>query len=182
MWDDDYFDVPLLMAESRPLREASGRLDAREFASVQSLFVQGLKERGFSAFALEQSVDEGGLERFRNGPGDAVYASRDYRDLGRAAGADYLIVAGIERYGTTCRSFGMDDYEVEVYADVRAQMIEVATNRVVWRTGPLGGHFVRIVDASCARPDQTPAILDGLRAVLADAARETAGLFFAPER
>ena len=181
MRDTEYIDVPLLMAESRSLREASQGLDAREFAVVQTLFVQGLKDKGFFAFALEQRIDEGSLQPFRDGPGDAVYACRDYRELGRAAGVDYLIVAGLKRYGTTCRYVGMDDYAVEVYAGVRAQMIEVATNRVLWRTGAFDTSFNRTVNASCWRPDHTHVILDALKALLKEAATETAGRFFSPE-
>jgi len=179
LWDySGYAEQPLRMAETRPLRDASKRLDAQEFAAIQDLFVQGLKDKGFAAFPVDNRIDPKAMPGFKGGGGDAVYESKDFGDLAKTLGADYLIIIRLRHYGTLCRYIGLNNYEVEVYAEVKAEMIEAATNRVLWRTGGNEGRFSRTVSATCARPDHTPIILDGLKALLKDAAKETAGQFF----
>jgi len=179
MWDySEYTEQQLRMAETRPIRDASKGLNAQEFAVVQGLFVQGLKDKGFAAFPVDNRIDPKSLRGFKGGGGDAVYESKDFRDLAKTLGADFLIIIRLKHYGTLCRYIDLNNYEVEVYAEVKAEMIEAATNRVLWRTGGSEGRFSRTVNATCARPDHTPIIFDGLKALLGDAAKETAGQFF----
>jgi hypothetical protein len=92
--------------------------------------------------------------------------------------ADYLIVVSLERCGTTCRYLDLENYQVEVFAQVGAEMVETATNRVVWRTGSRNGSFTALVEASCARPDHVPLILEALDALLGDAAAGVTADFF----
>ena len=174
----EYTEQQLRMAETRPIRDASKELNAQEFAVVQDLFVQGLKDKGFAAFPVDNRIDPKSLKGFKGGSGDAVYESKDFRDLAKTLGTDYLIIIRLKHYGTLCRYIDLNNYEVEVYAEVKAEMIEAATNIVLWRTGGNEGRFSRTVSATCARPDHTPIILDGLKALLGDAAKEIAGQFF----
>lgn len=179
MWDyTEYTDQQLRMAETKTIRDASKELNAREFVVVQDLFVQGLKDKGFAAFPVDNRIDPKAMPDFKGGSGDAVYESKDFRDLAKIGGADYLIIVRLKHYGTLCRYIDLNNYEVEVYAEVKAEMIEAATNIVLWRTGGNEGQFSRTVSATCARPDHTPIILNGLKALLKDAAKETAGQFF----
>jgi hypothetical protein len=92
----------MIVSESRTLRDASSQLNAREFMAVGGLFVQGLKDRGFDAFRVEQAIDEGSLPRFKGDGLDAVYACRDFRDISKAADADYLIVLGLDKTEQCC--------------------------------------------------------------------------------
>jgi hypothetical protein len=173
-----YTDHPMRLHETRALRQASRGARGEGFDAVQDLLVQGLVERGFTAYKVDMPADTGTLKSFREGSGDGVYACRDYRDLGKSAGADYLVIVRLEQYGTLCRYIDLNNYEVEVYAGVRAEMIETSTNRVLWRSCMSGGRFTRTVDAECSRPDHVPVILDGLEGLLEDAARSVAGQFF----
>lgn len=182
MWNDhDYFEAPLLREETRPLQHAFRELNAQEFVRVQDLFTQSLQEKGLTSFKVEQHIDEGSLPRFKGQRGDGVYECKDYRDLGKEVHADYLIVIGLRDYGTICRYVGMDNYDVEVYAETRAFMVEAATNKVMWGLGSNQGYFSRTVNARCARPDHIPIILDELNTLLKEAATYTAGQFFSPE-
>ena len=183
MWDySEYTEQQLRMAETRPLRDASTGLNGQEFAVVQDLFVQGLRAKGFVAFPVDNRIEPKALKPFKGGSGDAVYGSKDFRDLAKTLDADYLIIIRLKHYGTLCRYIGLNNYEVEVYAEVKAEMIEAATNMVLWRTGGNEGRFSRTVSATCSRPDHTPIILDGLKALLKDAAKETAGQFFSSKQ
>ena len=179
--DAEYTEHPLRLHETWALRQASKEVKAQEFEAVQGLLVKGLAGRGFAAFKVQISTDAGALERFREDGGEGVYACRDYRGVGRDVGAEYLIIVRMEHYGTMCRYIDLNNYEVEIYAQVRAQMIETASNRVLWRTGWSEGRFERIVNADCSLPDQVPIILDGLRTLLGDAATGVSVLFFSSD-
>jgi hypothetical protein len=177
----EYTDAPLIMAETRSLHDASKELTAEEFSAIQDIFVQGLKDKGFSAFAAVNRIDEDTLPFFKGGLRDAVYENRDFRNFGKSVKADYIVVIHLKNYGIICRYIDLNNYDVEVYADVNALMIEVATNKVLWRTGMAEGAFTRTVNATCSRPDHTPIILDGLKALLGEAAKGIAGHFFSPK-
>ncbi len=178
-WDNPgYSGWPMIVSESRTLRSASSHQDAGEFMAVEGLFVQGLKDRGFEAFRVEQGIHEGSLPRFKGDGPDAVYACKDFRDIGRAAHADYLIVLGLDNYGTMCRYIDLNNYDAEVYVHARGFMVDAASNRVLWRTGAFVGHLRRTVDALCSRPDHTPVILGELNALLKEAARVITRDFF----
>lgn len=179
VWDyPEHSDWPLLYSETRSVRDAARSLDAKEFAEVQDLFVQGLKEKGFDAFEVEQRIDEASLPPFKGQEGDAVYSCRDFRDILRTAHADNLVVLGLNNYGVICRYIGLNNFEVEVYAQAQGFMVDGATNRVLWRTGATEGYMSRRVNAECSRPDHIPVIVEALNALLKEAAGETVRLFF----
>lgn len=177
--DPKFTEHPMRMHETRALYAASQRQQGEGFEHILDLFARGLEERGFRAVTMDMYIDLDALPRFEGGH-DGVFACRDYREAAHAAGADVLIVAELRRHGTICRYADLNNYEVEVYAEVSAEMIDGATNRVLWRTGAYDGYFSRVVKADCSRPDHVPDILDGLNALLAEAARDLAGRFFAP--
>jgi len=174
----EYHEHPMRLYETRTLRDASREFRAQGLYKIRSLFVQGLATRGLGAFPVGQDIDLETLERFTgHGSGDE-YAGRDYRNLGRSMHADHLIVVCLERYGAICRYIGLENYQVEVFAQVSAEMVETATNRLVWRTGYRDGPYTALVEASCARPDHVPLILEALDALLGDVAVEVTADFF----
>lgn len=176
--DAEYTEHPLRLHETWALRQASKEFRAQGFEVVQDLIANGLSVRGFTAFKVDKPINVGTLQQFRKSGSDGVYECRDYRGMGESMGADYLFIVRLEHYGTICRYIDLNNYEVEVYVEVRAQMIETATNRVLWRNGMSEGRFTRIVTADCSRPDQVPIILDALKSLLGDAAKEVSRQFF----
>jgi hypothetical protein len=174
----EYHEHPMRLHETRTLRNASREFQAQGFDKIRALFVQGLTERGFRAFPVEQAIDMKSLGRFKGQGNEGEHACRDFRDLGRSVHADHLIVVSLERCGTTCRYMDLENYQVEVFAQVGAEMVETATNRLVWRTGYRDGPYTALVDASCARPDHVPLILEALDVLLGDAAAKVTADFF----
>ncbi len=178
-WDHPgYSGWPMILHEARPLDYASKDLDAREFTAVLDLFLKGLKGRGFDAFMMEQSIDEKSLPRFNGKNGDGVYECRDFRDIGKSVGADYIILLGIKDYGTICRYVDLNNYDVEVFAQLKGFLVNTSTNRVMWRMGVSEAYFSRQVNALCSRPDHIPVIIDELKALIKDAAEDTSRKFF----
>jgi hypothetical protein len=130
---------------------------------------------------MEQSVDEKTLPRFNGKNGDGVYECRDFRDIGKSEGADYIILLGISDYGTICRYIDLNNYDVEVFVQLKGFLVNTATNRLMWRMGVPEAYMSREVHALCSRPDNIPVILDELKALLRDAAEETSRRFFGAE-
>ena len=175
--DHQFGDYAVIMHETDGLRKAFDNIEAECFDNVRRLFIQELGTQGFDAFRVDQPVDVQTLPRF-NGGSDALHACRDYRDVGTSAGADYLIVFDIRRYGAVCRYIDLNNYGVDVFVEPAAEMIDVSSNRVVWRTGAGYGSLSRLVDASCDRPDHIPIILDSLHDALDVAGQDLVKDFF----
>jgi hypothetical protein len=174
----DAMNYPVQFHNTMPLYYASRELDGKAFEVIQDLLIQGLKDRGFDAFKVEDHIDVKQLPRFTRGNGNGIHESIDYREISRSAGADYLILMDLRHYGTICRYLGLNILEVDVYADIRGEMIEAATNRVLWRTGISDGYLTRTVNATSTQNDQIKIIFDGMDKLLLDAAKKTSQKFF----
>jgi hypothetical protein len=172
---------PMRYAETRPLREAVEKLDARDFSKAQDIFVQGLKERGFKAFKIERPLVKKDLPRFTGGKNEGPYEDRDFRETGKSSGADYLIVVYLIRYGPYAHYTDFYNDYVEVRVQAQAEMLDMKTNRILWRTGLSQGDFRKSVDATTYRPDETPIIIDAQKKLLSDAASSLASDFFSSQ-
>ena len=174
----EYTEQPLRIAETTPLRNTANELTGKEFEKVQDIFSHDLAERGFIVFKVENRIKMDSLPRFKGDSHDAVYASKDFRDFGKSTNADYLIIVWLRHYGAICRYRDVYNYETDIYADVQAEMIDTATNKILWRTGGSQGNFTKELKASCAQSDGIPIILNELGALLTTAAEKTAAVFF----
>jgi hypothetical protein len=174
----DAMKYPVQFHNTMPLYYTSRELDGKAFEVVQDLLTQGLKARGLDAFKVEPHIDVKQLPRFTVGSSNSIQESIDYREILRSAGADYLILMDLRHYGTICRYLGLNLLEVDVYADIHGEMIEAATNRILWRTGISDGYFTRTVNATSTQGDQIKIIFEGMDKLLVDAAKKTSQEFF----
>jgi hypothetical protein len=111
------------------------------------------------------------LSRFKDGEGNGHYENRDFRELGKSSGADYLVVIKLDSYGPYCHFIDLYNDYVEVQAQAQAELIDAKTNRILWKTGYSQGGFRKAVQATTYRPDQIPVIIDAQRKLLSEAAR-----------
>jgi hypothetical protein len=172
---------PMRFSETKHLRDATEELNATGFSSVQDLFISGLRDKGFAAIKLDKPIEKKQLPRFKGESKNGPFASRDYRDRARGAAVDYLIVIELENYGVYCHYIDLYNDYVEARAHARAELVDAATNRIIWRTGWSQGDFRKEVNASCSRPDQIPVIVDALNGLLTDAASSLSRDFFSPQ-
>ncbi len=177
-WMDDAEYQPLRIAEMKPLQMEILELDAREFFQVQDLFVSGLRQRGFSAFKINEYITERSLPPFSGGLVESLYATADYRGLGKAYGADYLVVIRLVRYGPYCHYVYAYNDHMAVEAQTHAELIDTRTNRILWRAGYDRDKFQRSVEASCGNEEEIPVISVALKTLLSDAAVTLAQDFF----
>jgi hypothetical protein len=174
LWNNDMDYEPLRLSDMRPLQQASQEQGAEEFSRVQDLFVEGLRGRGFTAFKVQPPMTKKYLPTFKGGK-EGPYEKRDYRGLGKTRNADYLIVIELVRYGPYCHYIYAYNDHMEVQVQVRAEMLDMRDNRILWK---MGENFHRPVDASCSDRDQIPIITDALKNLLADAAQSVPRSFF----
>jgi hypothetical protein len=173
-----YTEQPLRTAETMPLRNAAKELTGKEFEKVQDIFSHDLKGKGFIAFKVDNRINMSSLPKFKDRSHDTAYASKDFRDLGKSTNADYLIIVWLRHYGAICRYMDVYNYGTDIYAEVQAEMIDTATNQILWRTGGSQGNFTKELKASCAQSDGIPIILNELGTLLTTAAEKTAAEFF----
>lgn len=162
-----------------PLYDASRGLDGKAFEVVYDLLIQGLKERGLDAFKVEHHID---VKQLPRGSSNGIQGSIDHREILRSANADYLILMDLRHFGTICRYLGLNLFEVDVYADIHGEMIEAATNRVLWRTGISDGYFTRTLNVTSTQGDQIQIIFGDMDKLLVDAAKKTSQKFFERNR
>lgn len=161
---DDMNEHPLLLAETRPLRNSLEGYEPRSFTTVADLFVERLALNNFTGVRFDEPIQLKDYPRFKRD--GSMYASRDVRSLGQRSGVDYLVVIELRRYGVFCHYLDFYNHYTEAISWVKAEMIDCSTNELLWRArSPVGG--VR-EDASgmCGRTSDIPTILDALDAVL----------------
>ncbi|HVN72149.1 MAG TPA: hypothetical protein VMU10_09025 [Desulfomonilia bacterium] len=173
----DMDSAPRFTEEMR-IQQAAQQLDVREFSRLQGLFVKGLNERGFNAFKVGQPGNTKAIPTFKGVQDKDTYESRDFRAFGKAQGADYLVLIELTSYGPACNYIDLNSYSAEVRAHARAELLDVSTNRILWRTGWSQGEFQKTVNASCSVPEQIPVIMDAQKRLLDDAADALSRDFF----
>ena len=173
---------PVRFTEAMRLLYAAQAQDAGEFSSIQDLFVEGLKNNGFIASKVDQPIDQDKIPKFKGIHAFGTYEERDYREFGKDASADYLMLIELVSYGPACHYIDINSDYTEVRAHAQAELLDVKTNQVLWRTGWSQGDFNKSVDASCSRPEQIPIIMDALKNLLGDAASSLSHDFFTQSR
>jgi hypothetical protein len=174
----DAMEYPNQFHNTMPLYSASKTLDGKAFDIARDLLIQGLKERGLDAFNVEGHIEMEKLPRFTGDRSDGTYENMDFSRISKSIGADYIILMDIKYYGMICRYLGLDLLGVDVYADIRGEMIEASTNRILWRTGLADGYLSRTVDVTSTQPDQIKTIFDGMDKLLIDASKNISQKFF----
>jgi hypothetical protein len=158
-WRDDLEYEPIRLAQMRPLQQEVVEGRAGEFTIVQDMFVEGMKRRGVESFKVGQPVAARGLPLFDGGILKRLYPAYDYRYLGQAHGADFLVVIDLKSYGPYCHFiYATNDY-MEVRAQASVQLIDVSTNRILWQTARGRGSFRAPVEASCGKEEEVPVII-----------------------
>jgi len=166
---------PIRLADMNSLQQAAQKQDAEVFYQVQDLFVKGFRERGFDAFRIEQPIAKKDIPKRGTMDRSGPLEGRDFRNFGRSRAADYLMVIELVSYGPYCHYVYAYNDHMSVDADVRAELIDARTNRILWREVKT---YNRPVNASCSNQDQFPIITRELRTLLSDMASQVPDSFF----
>ncbi|HUT72305.1 MAG TPA: hypothetical protein VMW89_16665 [Desulfatiglandales bacterium] len=131
------------------------------FARVQGLFAEKLQAAGFTVVKLGDKVN---LKHLPKGKlSSSEYPQHDYRPVGQRAGVDRLIVLQLTGFGTACLFMGTYPQGTQVKIQVRGEMIDVKTNKLLWRTEFAKGSFSRAVEGKCTDPADFPTIVEAVK-------------------
>ncbi|MBN2297445.1 MAG: hypothetical protein JXM72_02565 [Deltaproteobacteria bacterium] len=148
-----------------------------DLSQAQNLFVQRLSAQEFSAVAIPKSIDLEDLPDYK--PETNGYARRDFRGVLQGRGLDRLIVLQVRWNGVYCHYMGRTNDLTEAAVTVTGKMIDLATNRLLWRTSDKDGTIRKTIECTCESPADTESILEELNALFDDAADLLTADFFA---
>ena len=148
-----------------------------DLSQARDLFVERLSAQGFSAVAIPESIDLEDLPDYK--PETNGYAQKDFRGVLKGRGLDRLIVLQVRWNGVYCHYTGRTNDLTEAAVTPRGEMIDLATNRLLWRTSDKDGTIRKTIECSCESPADTACILEELNALFDDAAALLADDFFA---
>ncbi len=177
--DGDRDNEELIMVEAdqmrleRFLRES----DIQGLSAARDLFVQRLSAAGFSVARIQEDIDLEQVPDYE--PQSKAYAKKDYRGVMPARGLDRIIVLQVRFSGVYCHYTGRTNDLTEAAVTVRGEMVDLKTNRLLWRSSDTEGTIRKSVACSCESPADKACILDELNGLFEDAADVLADDFFA---
>ncbi len=144
--------------ESGPLSALLKRTHPGNFTRIQGLFAEKLKTKGFKVIEIEDRIERDRI----SGRAD----KKEYSSIVLKSGVDRFILLQLGGFGVSCIFMGTKPHpnlKTQVQAQVIGEMIDVKSNKVLWRNKFSEGSFRRYVDAKCTEPDDYSIIIDAIR-------------------
>ncbi len=175
--DRDAEDTTMIEADQRRLERFLRESDLQGLTAARDLFVQRLSDAGFPVVAILQDIDPGQVPNYT--PKSNGYALEDYRGIMQAKGLERLIVLQVRWNGVYCHYMRRSNNLTEAAVTVRGEMVDLTTNRLLWRSSTEVGTIRKAVACSCDRPSDKACVLEELNRLFEDAAATLADDFFA---
>jgi len=151
--------------------------DINGLSAARDLFVRRLSIKGFSVVAIPEHIDPGQVPKYKTKA--AGFARKDYRGVLPAMDLDRLIVLQVHRSGVTCHYTERINDFTTAAVTVRGEMIDLATNRLLWSSSGKAGTIRKDIGCSCEKNADAACIIDELNALFDDAAVWLVDDFFA---
>ena len=175
-YDQNFDEEPYILKDQRDLWHYLNSHEVKEMVKLKDIFTRGLTSRGFRVVAIDENIGLKELPRYT--PPASGHAGKDYRGIPQADGLDLLIVLNVKRYGTYCGY--LDDHNIysDMLATLTGEMIDLKTNRILWRFTYRTGRETGSSSSRCDDPGTYPYILEELGTALVEAAGNVADDFF----
>ena len=175
-YGQDFDEEPYILKDQRDLWNYLNSYEVKSLTGLKDIFTRGLTSRGFCIVTIDEDIDLKGLPRYT--PPSSGHARKAYRGIPQADGLDLLIVLNVKRDGTCCGY--LDDHNIysDVTATLSGEMIDLRTNRLLWRSTYRTGRVTGSSSSRCDDPDTYPRIRGELGSALVEAAGEVANDFF----
>lgn len=175
--DRDNEEHIMIEADQLHLERVLRASDIQDLSTAQALFVERLTAQGFSATAIPESIDLEDVPDYK--PETTGYAHKDFREVLKGRGLDRLIVLQVRQSEVFCHYTGRTNDFTEAAVAVRGEMVDLATNRLLWSTSDTESTIHKTVACSCERPVDKDCIPDELNRLFDDAAAALVADFFA---
>ena len=175
--DRDNEEHIMIEADQLHLERVLRASDIHDLSQAQNLFVERLTAQGFSAVAIPESIDLEEIPGYK--PETTGYAQKDFRTVLKGRGLDRLIVLQVRQSEVFCHYTGRTNDFTEAAVAVRGEMVDLATNRLLWSTSDKESTIRKTVACSCERPVDKDCIPDELNSLFDEAVDLLAADFFA---
>jgi len=175
--DRDNEEHIMIEADQLHLERVLSASEIQDLSQAQTLFVERLAAQGFSATMIPEPIDLKELPDYK--PETNGYAHKDFREVLKGRGLDRLIVLQVRQSEVFCHYTGRTNDFTEVAVAVRGEMVDLATNRLLWSTLDNESTIRKTVACSCERPVDKDCIPDELNRLFDDAAAVLVADFFA---
>lgn len=174
-YQQDFDQEPAILKDQRELWLY---LNSHEvvLSSLADVMATRLEAHGYRPVRIEGQVD---LEQLRDyTPETSGYADKDYRNIPGVQGLDLLIILNVQRYGTYCYYVDYLNIYTDVIVELAGEMVDLKTNRLLWRSPFMPGRLKRTVSCMCEDPGTYPRILEELESALGEATSRIVDDFF----
>ncbi len=126
-------DMAINAALSAEMKRYLQGVQPLEFNDIQHQFSAQLKSMGIEAKTLPEPIDLKAYQTFE-GTGPGKMFKQDLRPLASKENIDFIVILSITRFGTIRNYYGFVPTEKpRALCDVKGQMINLATNELVWQ-------------------------------------------------
>ena len=103
---------------------------------------------------------------------------KDYRRIPGVEALDLLVILNVQRYGVYCYYLDSHNIFTDVNVELAGEMVDLKTNRLLWRSPFRPGRVKRASSCRCTDPGRYPVMADELGSALVEAAAGVADDFF----
>jgi len=175
-YDQDFDEEPYILRDQRHLWHYLNSHEMKEVTELKDIFTQGLASRGFRVVTIDEKIDLKGIPRYT--PSESGHARRDYRGIYRVQGLDLLIVLNVMRYGTYCGYLDGHNIFTDVTATITGEMVDLKTNRILWRSKYMAGRQQGSASTRCDDPGTYSQIIKDLGSAFVESAVNVSNDFF----
>ncbi len=167
---------PAIRRDQRELWHYLNTHEVKDWWASADVFAQRLEARGYRVVRIEEQIDLKQVPEYV--PGTSGYAVKDYRKIPGVQDLDLLMVLNVQRYGAYC--YYLDTYNIytDVNVELSGEMVDLGTNRLLWRSPFRPGRVKRASSCRCAAPGSYHLMADELGSALGRAVLGVADDFF----
>ncbi len=175
-YQQDFDKEPAILKDQRELWHYLNSHEVAGLSSATDIMGIRLEAHGYRPVRIEGQVDPEQLRDYT--PETSGYADKDYRDIPGVRGLDLLIILNVKKYGSYCYYVDGLNIYTDVIVELAGEMVDLRTNRLMWRSPFMPGRLKRTVSCMCEDAGTYPQILEELGGALDESAARIADDFF----
>jgi hypothetical protein len=175
-YQQDFDQEPMFLRDQRDLWHYLNAQEGKQWSKIVDVMAQRLEAHGYRTVRIEEQIDLKQMPEYV--PGESGYAGKDYRKIPGVQGLDLLVILNVQGYGVYCYYLDSHNIYTDVNVELAGWMVDLKTNRLVWRSPFRPGRIKRTVSCTCDDPGSYPQVIEELGSALGEAAGNVADDFF----
>jgi hypothetical protein len=175
-YQQDFDQEPMILRDQRDLWHYLNSHEVEELSTIVDVMAERLEVQGYRLVRIKEQIDLKQVPDYV--PETSGYAVKDYRKTPGVQGLDLLVILNVQRYGVYCYYLDSHNIYTDVNVELAGEMVDLKTNRLIWRSPFRDGRIKRTVSCKCEDPGSYPLIIEELGSALGEAAANVADDFF----